>query len=223
MLKNYLLLFTLFVVTSALSQTYTFDYMLEYRYTNFNDTIAKRPVSQTTYRFINSQDNTNCLMFYEAKGTTYIQLLQEGGKYYRANIPTEDFFVEAISMKCPQTGFLASVKYKTREFEVLKRADTIINTQPFSKVQLMPVNKKKFEKLKIDTDILLVDNSLGFKLPLFEPYSLIYRLWKDGANVPNGILKEVYSINAAGKKKYEQKLVQILPLKKVIIIDKNCK
>ncbi|KGO94724.1 hypothetical protein [Flavobacterium subsaxonicum] len=223
MLKNYLLLIVLLVAASAKSQNYIFDYMLEYSHTDRTDTITKIAKTYTDYRFINSKDNSYCLTVHEAKGTTYLELLLESGKYFRSNLSTEDFFVEGISIKCPYAMTLPSDNIRMKDYDFITKADTVINTQPFKYFVLQPANKKKIERLEISTQHYIIDNSLYLQLPMLKPQSLAYRFWKYNGKTPSGVIKESYNINALGNTILEMHLVQLLPIKKIVIIDLDCK
>ncbi|TRW24330.1 hypothetical protein FMM05_10895 [Flavobacterium zepuense] len=225
--KNYLLLITLlFISFTSYCQTYTFDYMVEYSYKNFTDTVKKSTKSRasTLYCFINSKSNVCYMNVHESKGKTHMQPTLETGKFYLSSMPTEDFFVEGISMKCPYSGFIPPSDKKPKDFEFIAKADTMINTQPFKHYVLKPINEKKFKKGEINIEHYIIDNSLDFQIPILSGQSLSYKFWENGAKLPNGILKEVFGINAEGKRTFEQKMVQVLPIKKIIIIDNSkCK
>lgn len=67
----------------------------------------------------------------------------------------------------------------------------------------------------------IVDNKYDFNYPFFSPTKLIFKKWKKGENVPKGILRECYSYKSGKKVQYAE-LLQIVPLRKIIIIN-NCK
>jgi len=225
--KHYLLLIILlFISTASYSQTYTFDYMLEYNYRDLTDTVETqtKPKPGTLYRFINSKSNACYMNVRESKGKTQMQPTLETGKFYLSSMPTEDFFVEGISMKCPYFGFVPPSDKKFKDFEFITKADTIINTERFKHYVLNPINEKKFKKGEITIEHYIIDNSLNLTIPIVLGQSLSHQFWEKGTKLPNGILKEVFGINAEGKKTFEQKLVQALPIKKIIIIDNSkCK
>lgn len=56
---------------------------------------------------------------------------------------------------------------------------------------------------------------------MFNPDELIYKLWKKGIEVPNGIVKECYAIAPEGKIKFAERL-KFIAIKKTILIDNNC-
>lgn len=222
--KNYLLLITLlFISFTSYCQTYIFDYMVEYNYKDLTDTVETptKPNPGTLYRFINSKSNACYMNVRESKGKTQMQPTLETGKFYLSSMPTEDFFVEGISMKCPYSGFIPLSDKKPKDFEFIAKADTVINTQRFKHYVLNPVNEKKFKRGEINIEHYIIDNSLDFQIPILLGQSLSYKFWENGTKLPNGILKEVFGINAEGKRTFEQKMVQVLPIKKIIIVDNS--
>ena len=214
-LKHICLIFLLIVSYSVYSQkSYEFDYVMEYQY------ISDDGKKHNEYRFISSKNNDFMFMVWE-KGNEVMMKLITDGKLYFDKIAKEDFFVEAISLRCPQKGELKS-NISLNDFDFVRQNDTIINTERLAHFVINPTNKKKVDKEKHVPIHYIIDNKYNFNYPFFSPGELIFKKWKKGENIPKGILKECYSYKLGKKVQYTE-LVQILHLKKIIIIDNNCK
>ena len=145
--RCFLAIFLLYSVTS-IGQTYQFDFVLEYA---SESTDATGIVGKSShYRFINSKDNGYMLVVVEIPGKVAMQMFLNNGVYYYATIPHDDFFVEAISIKCPTTlnsNHDTNSNLKNyKDYSFAAKADTIINTQPFKHFVLNPTNNKKIKK-----------------------------------------------------------------------------
>lgn len=214
-LKHIFLLFLLMVCHILYSQkSYEFDYVLEYEYASDDG----EPHNE--YRFINSKDNGSMLMVWEEGKDIMMKLITKNGRFYYDKIIKEDFFVEAISLRCPYKGDTESKNLK--DFDFIKQNDTLINTEKFGYFVINPTNKKDLKKDNLVPIHYIVDNKYNFNHPFFSPSELIFKKWEKGSDVPNGVLKECYS-EESGKKKTLAKLLQIVPVKKIIIVDNNCK
>ncbi|TRW24331.1 hypothetical protein FMM05_10900 [Flavobacterium zepuense] len=205
------------------SQTYTFDYVLQYKTETVEDTTTNFKRVSTFYRFFNSIDNTSALTVWDKGKLTIIELLAYDNKYYRGEIPTENFFVEALSMKCPRVGYHHTPTYRPKDYKFINHGDTVINTLMYSRVELQPVNTRRYEKMVIFKEIFLIDNSLDFSLPLIFPLSVLHKLWEKGVKVPNGVIKDLKGYDITGREVYHMELQSIFPITKIIIVDKkNC-
>lgn len=213
---KYISLFILIIVSClAYSQkNYEFNYVMEYQYTENDGNVHNE------YRFIDSKDNSFMFMVWE-KGNDIMMKLITDGKFYFDKIVKEDFFVEAIGLKCPQKGVIKS-NISLSDFDFIRQNDTIINTEKLAHFVINPTNERKIKKENLVPIHYIMDNKYSFTYPFFSPTELIFKKWKKGENVPNGILKECYSYKSGTKVPYA-KLLQIVPLKKIIIIDNNCK
>lgn len=213
---KYIGLFILLIVSYSVSsqKTYEFDYVMEYQYTANDGSLHNE------YRFINSKDNDFMFMVWE-KGNDIMMKLITDDKFYFDRIVKEDFFVEAISLRCPQKGEIKS-NNSLSDFDFIRQNDTIVNTEKLAHFVINPTNQKKVKKESLVPIHYIVDNKYNLNYPFFSPTELIFKKWKKGENIPNGILKECYSYKSGTKVPYA-KLLQIVPLKKIIIIDNNCK
>lgn len=128
--------FFLIINYSIYSQkSYEFDYVMEYQYT------SEDSKTHNEYRFINSKDNNFMFMVWEMGNDIMMKLITDG-KFYFDKIVREDFFVEAISLRCPQRGEINS-NLSLGDFDFIRQNDTIINTEKSSHFIINPTNKKK--------------------------------------------------------------------------------
>lgn len=219
---KYTLLLLLFSL-SAISQTYEFDYVLEYNTVGKDKNQKAYKISD--YIFINTESNSNMLVVNVNPDKVIMRLFTDANKYYMGTIANQDFFVEAISIKCPFTG--DTHKYmqsrENNDYYPVAKKDTVINTQPYAQFSLKADNKKKGKDNELYTQHYIMDNSLKLPAPALQPGGLGYKFWRKGQEIPNGIIKEHYSKDALGNVINHTSLIQAIPVKKIIIIDKNCK
>lgn len=140
------------------------------------------------------------------------------------SILKKDFFVLAISLKCPKSGISKSLADKDPDdFICHKLSDTVINNIPYSHIKLMPVNQKKYDKGKIAAAEYILDNSLNLGITVTEPYSMLSLYKQKGMDVPNGIIKEYYTHDKQGKLQDHVYTIQCVPVQKIIFLDTSCK
>lgn len=212
--------FLLLISLTGYSQkSYLFDYVMEYEVVN---AIEKGSPKLSYYCFISSTDSRYMMIVTENDKEVRMRLVLEGGRYYYGTIAKEDFFVEAISLKCPRSGTLSETE-KLRDFQLETKSDTVINSGSFSHVVVQPVSRKKAENRKLFTTHYIMDNSLYLNFPSVSPDDIGYRFWKDKQAMPNGFLKECIVTDNKGNVTTHTRLVQFIKLKKLIMIDKNCK
>ena len=218
------LILLLLAVNSYAQDTYEFDHVIQYRYKFYTDTVNNNRHSHNFYRFVNSKNNTYSLTVWEYKNTVQMSLMLKDGKTYSDNIARADFFVEAISLKCPRVG-MQNPKYSkdVKDYSFIKAADSVINTNPVKHLVFKPVDEKKLKKNKILTEHFLVDNKYNFSVPSLPNNSLAHKILTAGEKLPNGVVSDWYMEDAQGNKTEEVYLVDCIALKKIIIIDTNCK
>jgi hypothetical protein len=217
MLYRLLLFITLFFSAEGFAQkSYEFDYVMQYQ------CIPRAPgAAYTEYRFLNSKDNSIILMVREDKGDVLMKMIVDKTAYY-GKTPREDFFVEAISLKCPYSNTITSDK-KKKDYTVIRQPDTIINTESFRHYILQPLNDKKIEKEKLLPEHYIIGQFPGFDVPFMGAYDWAAKIWESVMPLPNGILNEFYESDSSGIVQSSVKLVEVVKLKKIIYIDKNCR
>jgi len=223
MIRKLLLIYLLFQISvNFAQQSYEFDYVLQYN-------ISKRGSSgiledfYTRYDFINSKDNSYILTVYDSKEKINMQLLLDTGKVYIGDIIRDDFFVEAISLKCPKNWYKNNSDYENlKDFQVINNKDTLINTEIFKRYTVLPLNKKEIKKFNLSPTYYIIDNKYNFNFPVLTPANVLYRKWKKGEKLPNGVVKEIYQNTKDGKKVILQ-LAECMPTRKLILIDDKCK
>ena len=112
---------------------------------------------------------------------------------------------------------------ENKDYYPVVNKDTVINNQPYAQFSLKADNKKKGKDNELYTQHYIMDNSLKLPAPALQPGGLGYKFWKKGQEIPNGIIKEHYSKDALGNVINHTSLIQAVAIKKIIIIDKNCK
>ncbi|MCO6149324.1 hypothetical protein [Flavobacterium sp. NRK1] len=223
MIRKLLLIYLLFQISvNFAQQSYEFDYVLQYN-------ISKQGSSgilqdfYTRYDFINSKDNSYILTVYDSKEKINMQLMLDTGKVYIGDIIREDFFVEAISLKCPKSWYKNNSDYENlKDFQVINNKDTLINTEVFKRYTVLPLNKKEIKKFNLSPTYYIIDNKYNFNFPVVTPANVLYRKWKKGEKLPNGVIKEIYQNTKDGKKVILQ-LAECMPTRKLILIDDKCK
>ncbi|WP_146185937.1 hypothetical protein [Flavobacterium album] len=200
-------------------QSYAFDYVMEYEIEHLTE---KGSPKSSHYCFMSSTKSSYMMIVNEMGKEVGMTLVLAGGKYYYGTIAKDDFFVEAISLKCPRSGTFAQTE-KVRDFELVPKNDTVIDKRSFSHVVLKPVNRRKTENREIFTKHYIMDNSLYLNFPSLPPDDIGYRFWEEKEKMPNGILKECNVTDEKGKVITRTRLVQFIKLKKLIMVDKNCK
>lgn len=200
-------------------KSYNFDYVLEYEYEH--PTNDGKTHTHTHYRFINSSDNSYVLLINVEEKIVSMRLLTEAGKFYYSTISEEDFLVEAISLKCPATGQMSETKLNN--YTVENKGDTLVDNRKFSRFKLLPANEKKFRKGELTARHVTMDNTLNLRFPFFTPDDTAYRFYKEGKKIPNGFLKESVLTDFEGNVVGRSRLIQYFQLKKIIMVDKNCK
>lgn len=197
----------------AVAQTnYEFDYVLEYKYTGSSHK------GQSAYRFINSHDSSYIFNVWEDKNEYGMLLTLANSTFYYGKIAKEDFFVEAISLKCPGSGKDKN-DFDLKDYKFEKKSDTLINAERFSHFIVSPLNKKEIKKHKLSPLHYIIDNTYNFSFPVVKPNEVLYKMWKKGFDLPNGVVKEIYSENDGSY----MELIQCVKTKKYIFIDRNCR
>lgn len=218
--KLILTLVFIFACKTAFSQTYEFDHVLEYEYKTINDKGDTR--SGRNYVFLNSKDNTSKLITHEMNGSVYMQLVTLKTNYF-SSIPRDNFFVEALSFQCPHNHPNRHPD-PTKEYTISKLQDTIINTVKCSHYLMHPLNEKKFKKGKALQMHYIIEHHPDFTLPVASASIGSYKAWQAYGTIPSGIIKEWYETDAEGRTHSYQKLLQVIKIKKYILIEnKGCK
>jgi|GEM_PF-3116598 len=207
-----------FTLSGYTQKSYEFDYVAEYKFNSRN----KDSISRTRYEFFNSKDNSYTLSVNDHDKYIYMSLSVSNGKTYFGKIDRDDFFVEAISLKCPMEWSKKNSDYESlKEYQIKKLPDTIINTSPYKYFLSDPLNKSQTGKKAKRTVYYVMDNTGNFKFPFLNPQEILYRKWKNENNIPNGLIKEIYT-EKNNKKELVMELVQYVATKKLILIDSNC-
>lgn len=200
-------------------KSFEFDFVAEYKIRGG----INRSMVTTQYQFYNSKDNSYMLWVNDDNESIHMWLTLESGQRYYDRINREDFFVEAISLKCPKTWTKRNSDYENlKDYEVRKLPDTIINTNRYTYFVVNPLNKKEIKKKNLLPTYYIMDNTDNFKAPFLYPTGLLYRKWKKESTITNGIIKEAFVVKN-GTAESEMHLVQYIATKKIILIDIDCR
>jgi len=217
--KLFVILSFFFTAFMHSQKTFEFDYVAEYR--ERGD--LHRSIVSTNYKFFNSRDNSYMLTVTQDTKNVHMWLMVKDGQIYYDNINSEDFFVEAISLKCPKKWSKPNNSYENlKDYDVSQLPDTVINTNRYSYFVVKPLNKQDIEKKKQLPVYYIVDTNI-LKLPVLKPTELLYRKWiKDNKSIPAGIIKEAFVKKKEGYES-EMHLVQYTSTRKIIIVDNDCR
>lgn len=182
-----------------------------------------KSISTKKYQFFNSNDNSYLLSVYENGKNVDMWLTLKSGQSYYGQISREDFFVEAISLKCPKNWFKRNSDYENlKDFEFEKRVDTIMNTSKYDYFVIKPTgNKAKSVDAKLPIHYI-IENTESFKFPVVDPTGLLYRKWKKGTKIPNGLIKQGFTEKESHKEIFME-LIQCIPTTKFILVDMDCR
>lgn len=214
-------LFLLGFSVSYSQKSYEFDYVVEYENSEIRgNTVVKKRLS---YQFFNSKDNSYVLSVVDDAVKTKMWLILNDGQTFYGDIDSKDFLVQGISLKCPKSWKKNNQQYeKLKEYDVIIHKDTLFGSQLFHHYVVNPLIKNRTETHYPFPVGFIIDNSLDLNIPILNPTGLIYRKWKKGQAIPNGIIKESYMITDKGNLAV-LKLLQCVKTQKIIFIDKNCK
>lgn len=226
-LMNYKIIFVLILslfasVKSFAQKEYIFDYVMDYAYSN--DTMK---VPKHYYRFVNSQDNSYILSASEDGKDNLTLNLYDDGMVYISSITKESFSeVEAISIKCPLALKHQPLKRRKvfKDYTFKKLNDTIINSEVLQHYIFFPLDSKKAKRKDWRTVHYIFKRDSVFSTPVLNPDGIADIFWKNNKSlIPGGFYKECYIAGADGTQTTDERLMQCVPLKKIIFIDDNCK
>lgn len=207
----------IFILLSAkhYSQTYKYDYVAEYE---VNHPLEKHKF--VFYKFFNSTNNDSYLVTYLNGDKVSLRLQINDGKAFYAKIDKDDFLVEAIGMNCPARLQTDDQLPDIDDFRYIKHNDTIINTEKFSHVSINAVSHLK--RKNHDNAEYIIYNPFDFSVLAGQSYTLFDSLKSLGNNLPKGIIKQVWITNKSGVLIEETKLLDCVPIKKMILLETEC-
>jgi len=215
-MRNYFLLLPFLLISyfSYSQKEFKFDHVVEYKTI---DKVHKK--TYNTYWFLNSKDKDVLFTVWEGKNDYNMMVSLADGTYYYGTIVKEDFFVEAISLRCPYSGKKNVPKLTDYKYE--RKKDTLINTSSYGHFVMTPLNKKEIKKHNLLPLHYLTENKLELDFLSVKPNDLLFQMIKEGYDLPNGLITMVYSLSNTPETQME--LVQSVPIKKYIFVDTNCK
>ena len=223
-IKFLLGLFLLGLAASYSQKTYEFNYVIEYENSGtgaIDD--SKTNNRYLSYQFFNSKDNSYILSVTDDTVTTKMWLILSDGQTFYGDIASEDFFVQGISLKCPKNWKKSNGQYeKLKDYDFVMKEDIFEDSRKYYHYVINPLIKNNKETYYPSPIHYIIDNSLDLSIPVLNPTGLIYRKWKKGDDIPNGIIKESYMVTDNGNVTLT-KMLQCVKTQKIIFIDKNCK
>ncbi|MES2806412.1 MULTISPECIES: hypothetical protein [unclassified Flavobacterium] len=218
--KIILLLFLLSSINIYSQKKYFFDYIIEYKFqANQTSKVEKR------YLLTNSKDDTyDCLVYEEDKLNFAMNFRDRNGTHSVSIIDKNDFFkAETISLLCESIHYLmVKEKYDGSMFDIINKRDTLINGiyhQNYTMKYHKTANSRKYNR---GISNYIIENNTEFHLPLLV-FSGSFDSRENGKNIPNGIVKESYTMSYNSKKYlFVYKLIQFVKINKYLIIPENC-
>ena len=221
-MKNQFLLFLLFTISqfSFGQKKYSFDYAIQYNFQT-SDT----PKVQNRFYLTNSKDNSYVLWVTEEDSLNYkLFFIDQNGIASTTYLNRKDFFrAETIYLKCDfVTRYSNPFKNQTNNYDFINQKDTLINNISYP-LYIIKSNKPKREKRKkLATIHFIVEKNTAFHLPILLD-ATPYEEWKKEKNIPNGIAKQIYSIDYSEKKMfYTFNLVGYTKIEKFLIVPDEC-
>jgi len=227
----YLIISILSITNFYAQKTYEFDYLIEYEFNIFKDSIKiknqhfyEQDKQIHRYYLTNSKNNDYYAVITE-KDSLYYKLvfIDHNGIYSNVEFLKSDLNkAEFINIDCKNvTKTTNPYKYKTKYYDLVSLKDTIINNESFWHYKMTSNKPKKKRKEKIGTTFYIIDKSSNFHLPLLT-FSTLYEKWKLNKELPNGLIKEKYYENYYGRLSSNEKLIEYKKIDKKIIIPKKC-
>ena len=221
-MKTIYLFLLLFCLTGFAQKQYTFDYIIEYKNIDNNDTLRK---INNTYVLTNSKDNTYFGMLSE-KDSLHFVLDFMDYKAIRTNysiIKKSDFVkAEFINLNCVDiVKNTHPFQHLTKKYHFTHPKDTIINDKKYLTYTIED-NKPKRKKDKKNSSITyIVDKETDFHLPVFTNETA-YEEYNEEGIIPNGIIFEKLNYNDSNNLIYIQRRLNYLPINKKIVIPADC-
>ena len=196
---------------------YSFDYRLEYEFTNFS---ADSTSVQNYY--VNTKNNSYYANIKKSKIAAF-------DFYFRDQDKLTAFVKLSGNYKNPGTLVLNDSltyqfnnvhEYKAKNYEIVNLKDTLINDKVYAQVIFKMINQKKAKRKKIATHIYIIDTTVNTKPLLTDPTILnIYRRSKK--NMPNGLIIEKLVYDSKGELNTREKLTEFTPVNFAIQIREN--
>ena len=230
-MKLLLITFLLLSTVCFSQKQYEFDYLIEYEFTLFKDSIKikNRPFRKEDkvikkYYLTNSKKNNYTAIITEIDSLDYKMIFKdENGIYSDVIIAKSDLnSAEFINIDCEYVRkYFNPNKYKTKYYDFLNLNDTLINGKTYSRYKMESIKPKRTKKGKLGTEVYIVDKETQFHLPILN-FSTAYEEWKTERDLPNGIFYEKYFIDYYGLLDSKETLINIWKIDKKIVINKDC-
>jgi hypothetical protein len=214
-----LLLCLLVISYSSFSQTeYSFDYLLQYNYTNHIDSTK----SETIYYLTNSKDNSYLARITNKDSLNLsIQFLKHDLIFSDVVISKKNFQIaEFINIECKNVRKYSNpFKYKVNDYDYIK----LETSDVLEKYEIICIRSEKYrKKIKIGKYVLKFNTTMPFHLPnLF--FSTLYEEWNKERDLPNYFLSEISFINFENKLITSEEFIEFTKIdKKIKIITEDC-
>ncbi|MAX71011.1 MAG: hypothetical protein CMC76_07895 [Flavobacteriaceae bacterium] len=217
-----ILIFFLSTTFSLCQKKYEFDYLIEYKFTNYQDSLGAKTISR--YYLTNSNNSSYLALITNSDSLNYQMTFKDvKGITFNTNYLKSDFIkAEIINVDCyyisPYHFFL---KNRINEYDFFNRKDTIINNTNYRKYELYSTKPKKRKRKKLASEVYIVNKNTDFHKPILH-LPLAYAEWESKKNIPDGIFKERLLIDYYGNILNKEEIVGYHKIKKAIIIDSKC-
>ncbi len=235
-MKLLLITFLLFSTYCFSQKQYEFDYLIEYEYTVYKDTlkIKNHPLREkikTTkkYYLTNSKKNNYTARMSEVDSLNYrIVFLDQNEIHSNVTVLKSDFIkAEFINIECKYISeyvnrhSISPYKYQTKNYDFFKLNDTLINGETYSKYKFGSNKPKRAKRKGLATLYYIIKNGTEFHSPILT-FPTAYEEWKVKRNIPNGIYIEKYLLDSYGQLNSKETLVNYWKIDKKIVIQKGC-
>ncbi|MBC7844941.1 MAG: hypothetical protein H7Y10_00435 [Flavobacterium sp.] len=219
-MKKIILIF-LFIAFSGWSQKkYTFDNSLNFKVTNFKDSVT---VDDKVY-LINSKDNSYFATVTKLDNlNSLINFIDyKNGVHFKIKLLKSDFItVTNINLDCSMVYHYENpFKYKIKYYDFSSLQDTLINNVKFKSYKYTSINKKRAYRKKFGTLIYVVDTSFSYR-PLLS-FVTAYEDWNVNPKLPVGLLKELHFYNYLNKLESSENLLNFENIQINFIIPREC-
>jgi hypothetical protein len=216
------LLFLLLVTTISFGQKiYTFDYLLEYEVQK-TDTSAV----QMRYIFTNAQNNSINIHVTHYKDKVFKFFLLDDATGVRSIIavPTENLDeLGTVQLNCQDIKMnVPNEARHSNRFLFTNVKDTMISGVPHKRYTLEYAHKRDKKRFQNATRHYIVENETEFHKPMVS-FSYPFDSHVTANNIPNGIAREMYSVNHDKKQVQDIfKLKSITAVNMKMVIPKDC-
>ena len=220
-MKYFLISFFLFSINCLSQKSYSFDYLIEYDFKSYSDSLSDKK----TYYLTNSKENSYYVKLESLDTLNFnFEFIAQDRIWSKTTIPKSDFFqAQYINLDCNENlTYRNHFKFRTKKYRFEILPDTALKNSLLKNYRLQYIGKKKRNKsFPVGTNLYIIENSTNFHLPILT-HSTAFEEWKEEMNIPNGIFKEKIFYDFNNEIKYKYILKKYYKIDKVILIQDDC-